>query len=99
MSRPGIMALLVALIAILSVVCGSPLNACEWEGQLFENKDISNIFYKCIDGSLVEFACPEGLNFNANTKQCDWPELAISKQEELPVFVTRKYTSYTFDIS
>lgn len=32
------------------------------------------MFYKCDNGIPVPMACPEGLNFNTEIDQCDYPE-------------------------
>ncbi|ESO91312.1 hypothetical protein LOTGIDRAFT_228783 [Lottia gigantea] len=34
------------------------------------------IFTRCLEGSLYEFYCPDGLHFNTLTQTCDWPEAA-----------------------
>ncbi|CAG9133187.1 unnamed protein product [Plutella xylostella] len=43
------------------------------EGLLLPHENCSN-FYKCAGGKPVALECPVNLLYNAETKQCDWPE-------------------------
>lgn len=42
------------------------------------------------------FVYPYGLHFNAQEKQCEWTEIAICKQEALPVIASGTYNTQYF---
>ncbi|XP_077286905.1 peritrophin-1-like [Arctopsyche grandis] len=44
------------------------------DGELLPHETSCNMFYICASGKPAEFQCPENLEFNPITKQCDWPE-------------------------
>ncbi|GJQ82772.1 hypothetical protein Trydic_g12569, partial [Trypoxylus dichotomus] len=38
------------------------------------DSEVCGIFYQCSGGVPIALSCPEGLNFNTETDQCDYPE-------------------------
>jgi len=60
------------LFSVLAVY-GASASACEDGIHAHETR--CDAFYQCANGHRYEDqSCPEGLLYNANTEQCDWPE-------------------------
>lgn len=46
----------------------------DWSKEILLPHEHCSMFYKCTYGVPVEIACPQGLVYNPETLQCDWPE-------------------------
>lgn len=51
-------------------------------------------FLNCVEGIAYKFDCPQGLAFNPDTYQCDWPDLvAACNAEGMNTFERKKACS------
>ncbi len=55
--------------------CAVKVDTCI-DGDLLPHDESCELFYRCSEGSLDLFSCPNGLHFNAVHKLCDFPQNA-----------------------
>ncbi len=57
---------------------------CSFHGEFLANPFDCSKFFRCIEGQVVVFQCPDGLEFNSELDVCDWPDNANCQEVGLP---------------
>ena len=76
-------------LCFLSSVLGTPTNFCSLKSNgVYGHPRVCEKFISCSNNMIYEMDCPANLQFNRDTKNCDWP-----RNVKCGIFVTPDQTT------